>query len=514
VPLSRRSFLRASTTALVLAPLAPALAGCAAAEDVPKVEFGARLPVPPLEAGTVDATGGTLVRTFRLAPQAGTHEFVPGKPAETMGYNGSYLGPTFRARRGEKVRVVIENRLGEDTTVHFHGMELPSAADGGPHTMIAAGASSSPEWTIDQPAATLWYHPHPHGNTEKQVGLGLAGLFLLDEATTASSNADALPHEYGVDDVPLIVQDRRLDASGKITFDSSGNSIGTLGNSIAANGVLGAVLPVTTQRVRLRILNASAGRWFRFGFADRRRFHMVASDGGLLAAPLELDAVQLSPAERAEIVVELTPGESVMLRSFAPDLGRVNPPDAFGGGREFDVVRLDAAATLAPSPALPAAFAALPAPPETATATARSFTFSGRQINGRTMDMNRIDFTAAPGGAEVWYVDNVNAFQHNLHIHGVQFRLLDIDGAAPPPERAGWKDTIPLMPRERNKIAFRTPKYADGQHPYMFHCHLLTHEDQGMMGQFIVGTGDAAGAAGTGAGAARAAGTGASGHSH
>lgn len=481
MPLTRRAFLRASAAAAVLAPAASALGGCAAAEDVPKVAFGARLPIPPLDAGTVDSSGGTPVRTFRLAPQAGTHEFVPGKAADSMGYNGAYLGPTLRAAQGEKVRVEIENRLADPTTVHFHGMLLPSMADGGPHAMIGPGATAAPEWTIAQPAATLWYHPHPHGSTEKQVGLGLAGLFLLEDG-----NAHGLPHEYGVDDIPLIVQDRRLDSSGKVTFDPSGNSLGTLGNSIAANGVLGAVLPVATERVRLRILNASAGRWFRFGFADHRRFHMVASDGGLLAAPLELDAVQLSPAERAEIVVELRPGESVMLRSFAPDLGRVNPPDAFGGGKDFDVVRLDAAATLAPSSALPAAFGELPAPVDTHTATSRSFTFSGRQINGKTMDMNRIDFTAARGGAEVWFVDNVNAYQHNVHIHGVQFRLLDIDGTPPPPERAGWKDTIPLLPRERNRIAFRMPQYADAEHPYMYHCHLLTHEDEGMMGQFVV----------------------------
>jgi FtsP/CotA-like multicopper oxidase with cupredoxin domain len=488
VPLTRRAFLRASAAALAIAPAAPALAGCTSPEDVPKVAFGTRLPIPPLEAGTVESSGGTPVRTFRLAPQAGTHEFVAGKPADTMGYNGAYLGPTLRAARGERVRVAIENRLADATTVHFHGMLLPAAADGGPHAMIDPGASTAPEWTIDQPAATLWYHPHPHGSTEEQVGLGLAGLFILDDP---ADSAGSLPHEYGVDDVPLIVQDRRLDSNGKVTFDPSGNSLGTLGNSIAANGTLGAVLPVTTQRVRLRILNASAGRWFRFGFADHRRFHMVASDGGLLAAPLDLDSVQLSPAERAEIVVELKAGESVMLRSFAPDLGTVNPPDAFGGGKEFDVVRLDAAATLAPSPALPAAFATLPAPADTTHATARSLTFSGRQINGKTMDMNRIDFTAAPGGSEVWFVDNVNPYQHNVHIHGVQFRLLDIDGTPPPPERAGWKDTIPLLPRERNRIAFRMPRYADPVHPYMYHCHLLTHEDEGMMGQFVVAEGSA-----------------------
>ncbi|MEA5455791.1 multicopper oxidase domain-containing protein [Sinomonas sp. JGH33] len=476
--LSRRQLLRATAAATVLAPtLASTLSSCAAPEDVPQVGFGTPLPVPPLAESRLD--GG--VRVFSLAPQAGKHEFVPGKPADSMGYNGSYLGPTLRAARGERVRIDIRNQLGDPTTVHFHGMRLPAADDGGPHLAIEPGATGSPAWTIDQPAATLWYHPHPHGSTEKQLSLGLVGLFVIDD----DQSPGGLPHAYGVDDFPLIVQDRRLDANGQLTFDSSGNSLGTLGSSIAANGVLGATLAVTTQRVRLRLLNASGGRWFNFGFADGRTFHVVASDGGLLAAPVPVTRVQLSPAERAEIVVSMAPGESVMLRSFAPELGSVNPADAFGGGRDFDVVRLDAAATLAPSPALPAAFAVIPAL-EVSGAHIRSFTLNGRNINNHTVDMNRVDEIVKKGSTEVWLVDNTNAYQHNFHVHGVQFQLLDVNGTPPPAHVRGWKDTIPLLPGDRSRIAMRMPAYADAKVPYMYHCHVVTHEDQGMMGQYLV----------------------------
>ncbi|WP_415854703.1 multicopper oxidase family protein [Sinomonas sp. G460-2] len=474
--LSRRDFLRATTATAVLGPtVAATVSSCAAPESVPAVQFGTPLRVPPLADSKLE--GG--VRVFSLVPQAGKHEFIPGKPADSMGYNGGYLGPTLRAARGERVRVDVRNQLSDATTVHFHGMRLPAADDGGPHQMIDPGGVGSPAWAISQPAATLWYHPHPHGSTEKQLSMGLTGLFIVDEP-----GGPELPHTYGVDDVPVIVQDRRLDSNGQLTLDSNGNSLGTLGNSIAANGVLGAALKVTTERVRLRLLNASGGRWFNFGFADGRTFHVVASDGGLLAAPAPVTRVQLSPAERAEIVVGLAAGEQVMLRSFAPELGSVNPPDAFGGGKDFDVLRLDAAASLAPSPALPATLAAIPAL-EVSNAHIRSFTLNGHNINNHTMDLNRVDEVVKKGATEVWLVDNTNVYQHNFHVHGVQFQLLDVNGNPPLAHLRGWKDTIPLLPRDRSRIAIAMPDYADIQHPYMYHCHLLAHEDQGMMGQYL-----------------------------
>ena len=479
--LSRRDFLRTTAATAVLAPtLAATLSSCAATEDVPTVQFGAPLPVPPLADSKLE--GG--VRVFSLVPQAGKHEFVPGKPADSMGYNGNYLGPTLRAARGERVRVDVRNQLTDATTLHFHGMRLPAADDGGPHQMIDAGGTSSPSWTISQPAATLWYHPHPHGSTEKQLSMGLTGLFILDEPAGAGEGSAALPHAYGVDDFPVIVQDRRLDSNGQLTFDPNGNSTGTLGNSIAANGVLGAALKVTTERVRLRLLNASGARWFNFGFGDGRTFHVVASDGGLLAAPVPVTRVQLSPAERAEIVVDLRAGEQAMLRSFAPNLGSVNPPDSFGGGKDFDVLRLDAGASLTPSSALPATLAAIPSI-DVADAHIRSFTLNGHNINNHSMDLNRVDEVVRKGATEVWLVDNTNVYQHNFHVHGVQFQLLDVNDAPPPAHLRGWKDTISVLPRERSRIAIIMPDYADTQHPYMYHCHLLAHEDQGMMGQYL-----------------------------
>jgi FtsP/CotA-like multicopper oxidase with cupredoxin domain len=170
-----------------------------------EVDFEHELAIPPLADSHTDS-GGT--RIFDLTAE-GTTALVPGKPTETWGFNGSDLGPTLRAARGEEVGVNVHNDLDETTTVHWHGMHISARYDGGPHQPIEPGETWSPQWRIDQPTATLWYHPHPHGQTQEHINKGLAGMFILDDPDSAV--ADALPHDYGVDDIPLIVQDKRLD---------------------------------------------------------------------------------------------------------------------------------------------------------------------------------------------------------------------------------------------------------------------------------------------------------------
>lgn len=180
---------------------------------VGSVDFENRLKVPPLADSRIDDQGR---RVFDLKMQTDSTSFTAGKQTKTWGFNDSYLGPTLRAKRGEKVVVNVDNALPEQSTVHWHGMHLPAKMDGGPHQMIAPGTMWSPEWTVDQPAASLWYHPHPHGETEKHVQRGLAGMFILDDD---NSQQAALPKGYGRDDIPLIVQDAKFNDSG--SFDHS-----------------------------------------------------------------------------------------------------------------------------------------------------------------------------------------------------------------------------------------------------------------------------------------------------
>jgi FtsP/CotA-like multicopper oxidase with cupredoxin domain len=421
---------------------------------------------------------------FDLTAAEGSHDFGQGRPTPTWGFNGDYLGPTLRAARGEEVVVNVHNRLSEDTTVHWHGMHLPAAMDGGPHQPIAPGETWSPSWRVDQPAATLWYHPHPHGETEQHVYRGLAGMFLVEDGTAA---ARGLPHEYGVDDIPVIVQDKKFTGDGRLD-DRPGmlSGIGVLGDTVAVNGTVAPYLDVTTERVRLRLLNGSTARTYQFGFADDRPFAVVGTDGGLLPAPHRTTRVMLSPGERAEIVVDLVPGERAVLRSTPPPLG-VSLLDRFVGGDDtLDILQLRAADRLAPRPEVPERLVEVPPLDPAEAVRTRTFRLSGNQINGERMDMDRIDATTAPGSVEVWEVTNSDGIPHNFHVHGVQFQVLTMDGEPPAPEWSGWQDTIYLPPEVRFEIVMRLPPYPDPTMPYMYHCHLLTHEDSGMMGQFVV----------------------------
>jgi FtsP/CotA-like multicopper oxidase with cupredoxin domain len=448
-------------------------AGRAAPPAAGTVTFTDPLRIPELASSVVDDG----VRVFDLEPREGETSFVAQGPTPTLGYNGSYLGPTLVADRGETVRVEVTNGLDRPTSVHWHGMHLPAAADGGPHSPIAPGETWSPEWTIDQPAATLWYHPHLHGRTREQVDAGLAGMFLVRDEIEA---ALALPRTYGVDDVPLIVQDRSFNADASFGGSVGMQFDGVLGDTILVNGTVAPFFDVSTERVRLRLLNASSARMYDFAFADDREFELIATDGGLLDAPVATDHVALSPGERAEIVVAVRPGERIALESRAPD------PALRAGDAAFDVLQLRAAASLTPSPDVPRALVALPEVSTADAAIERTFVMSGHQINDRGMDLGRADFTALVDTSEVWSVRNENPLPHSFHVHDTQFRIVDIDGAPPPPELSGWKDTIALPWQRTYRLLVRFDDYADPTTPYMYHCHLLWHEDQGMMGQFLV----------------------------
>ncbi|CAL9664155.1 Multicopper oxidase mco [Actinosynnema sp. ALI-1.44] len=445
-----------------------ALAGCGtgAAGNTGRLTFTNPLRIPPVLDPRPGADG---VKRYPLALRPGETEFLPGKPARTWGINGTYLGPTLRARRGDRVAMAVTNLLPEASTLHWHGMRLPAAMDGGPHQMIAAGGTWTPAWTVDQPAATTWYHPHPHGVTAEHVYRGLAGLFIVDDEHSAE-----LPHTYGVDDVPLIVQDKVFDADGRLEEDFGG-TWGLLGDQILVNGTHSPFFEVKASRTRFRILNGAGAHVFTIGFADNREFQVIASDAGLLPEPVTVDRVKVSPGERFEVVVEFRPGETVLLKGFDGD-------SVIEDG-DYDLLELRAAATLAPSPALPATLAARP-PVEPGPKT-RTFKLGGSNINGQNMDLARIDEVVPAGAREVWEIDNIT-YDHNFHVHEVAFRILDIDGEEPPPHLRGPKDTVYVPGKTKVRLAVEFGHHADPTMPYMYHCHILKHEDKGMMGQFVI----------------------------
>lgn len=449
------------------------------------------LVIPPLLDGRV--VNGEKV--FELTARHGRTELMPGAWSDTAGFNGTYLGPTIRAHTGERVRVDVKNELGETTTVHWHGMHLPAAMDGGPHQPIPSGDTWSPHWTVRNSAATLWYHPHTLGKTSQQVYAGLAGLFLVDDE---NSDRLGLPNTYGVDDIPLIVQDRRFDEGGRLIYvrDRAQHNFGAMGDDILVNGTRGPYLDVGRRLIRLRILNASNARRYNFGFSDDRPFWQIATDGGLLEAPVERTRALLAPGERAEIVVDLSESDqpvtlmSYAVRGAAPryhlmravlsgandeyqlfKILELRPhPDAPGTGQLS--ARLNTIARLRPQDAV----------------RSRVFRMTDRMsINGKPMDHTRIDEVVRKDDIEIWEFDNREAlFYHPFHVHNTQFQLLDRDGKPPADHERGWKDTVIVNPLERVRVIIRFADYADPQLPYMYHCHILEHEDMGMMGQFVV----------------------------
>ncbi|XVQ09203.1 multicopper oxidase family protein [Spirillospora sp. CA-255316] len=461
---------------LAVAGLAGLAAGCGPASSRVSAPQNP-LRIPPMLRPRRGADG---VRRYRLNLRPGRTEFLPGKKAATWGVNGPYLGPTLRASRGDRVAMRIANGLPETTTLHWHGVRVPAAADGGPHQLIAPRGIWTPEWTIDQPAASAWYHPHPHGRTELHIYRGVAGMFIIDAPDTP-----ALPRSYGVDDIPLILQDRDLASDGSLDESAIGRGkFGFAGRTILVNGTYRPLLRVGAARVRFRLLNASGARVYRVGFGDGRRFHLIATDVGLLAAPLEVDRVRLSPGERAEVLVDFAAGERVTLDSVAERAGRA--VDAAGGEKDdLDLLTIEAAGRLTAAAPIPARLPGDPAIEPPPGARVRRFVLGHHDINGRTMDMGRIDEVVPAGATEIWEIQNT-AFAHNFHIHGTAFSVLDVDGAPPPAQIRGLKDTVFVPGKSKVRIAVAFSEHVDPVRPYMYHCHFLHHEDQGMMGQFVV----------------------------
>jgi FtsP/CotA-like multicopper oxidase with cupredoxin domain len=380
----------------------------------------------------------------------------------------------------------VRNDLPEPTTVHWHGMHLPAAADGGPHQPIAPGETWSPGWTIDQPAATLWYHPHPHPDSDDQIYRGVAGMIVVDDPEASRL---ALPRTYGVDDVPVIIQDKNFHDDGRLDFSKRLISpTGILGEDILVNGTYAPYFDVGAELTRLRLLNASNARIYEVGLGDGRPFDLIATEGGLLEAPVRLERLPLSPGERAEIVVRLEPGERVALRSYAPDLGTNFWDGRFAGADDtFDLLELRAADSLEASSPLPERLAPSEQLQARSAAAERSFELGGQgTIDGREFDLKRIDAQASVASTEIWEVRNASGTPHNFHVHGVRFRVVDYAGEPAPPPLAGWKDTVYVPPNESVRFLVELGDYADPDVPYMFHCHVLQHQDRGMMGQLLV----------------------------
>ncbi|GAB3120744.1 multicopper oxidase family protein [Glaciibacter psychrotolerans] len=441
--------------------------------------FDTPLRIPP-ELGSELIDGE---RVFRLSAQSGETELVPAVAFATLGFNGAYLAPTIRAVRGERVRVHVTNELDMPTTAHWHGMILPARQDGTPHQTIRPGNTWTAAWQINQPPATLWYHPHPHGQTELQISRGMAGLFLIDPAEPTPG----LPSNYGVDDIPLIIQDVTIQPGGGKPGTPTGSPIGRIGNTAIVNGTHRPQFHASTNLVRFRILNASAARCYNLTLSTGEPFHLVATDGGLLSAPVTLTNLLLSPAERAEILVEVRQGAEIVVRSVPHELGMSNRDNIVSGAHDtVDLLRITGAAVLGGQRSLPRSLPSDPLPLPDSASVRRNFVLGDVTINGQTMEMNRIDTRVTAQTTERWIVTNASTRAHNFHIHGTQFTVHALTGSASTVTIPGWKDTVFIPPKSTAELVIPFGDHVDPTTPYMYHCHLLWHEDQGMMAQYTL----------------------------
>lgn len=472
----RRTFFKGVLLAGATAATAGSLAACGGARRGQPTPRGAKaearpLPVPPLEKGSLE--GNT--RRFELTAQSGEYEIVAGTKTKTWGFNGAWLGPTLYMRRGEHIEMTVHNNVDEPTVVHWHGLHLPALADGGPALTFDPGQSWRPKWDVEQPAATCWYHPHPHEVSALHAYRGLAGGIVIADD---ESDALGLPSDYGVDDIPVIITDAKFTDDGQLdeTIDPT---YGLLGTTPLVNGITKPRFEATTRRLRLRLVNGATMRYHHLTFGVP--VQVIATDQGLLPAPVEADAVLLSPGERAEVVVDLAPGKDLVLRSdgVPRDGGLQENAVEFGMRDRFDILEIAAPGKNAPAPesGLPERLGE-DVDRQQAPVVEREFRLNGFQINEQTMDMDRIDFVVDHDGPELWHVTNENAdWPHNFHIHNARFSMEGVDG---------WHDTIPVPPLETVDLYVQIGRYPDPSTPYMYHCHMLFHEDQGMMGQYVV----------------------------
>lgn len=458
--------------------------------------------IPPALTGT----------TFDLTVQSGTQNFYGSTPTPTFGINGPVLSPTLIVNKGDIVTLNVINTLSVRTTMHWHGLHVAAINDGGPHQMIMAGETWSPTFEILNKAGTFWYHPHGEGKTELHVSKGLAGMFIIHDP---EEEALGLPHTYGIDDFPIIAQTKAFDEFTQIAIADH------MDTAVFVNATLNAYLDAPAQVIRLRLLNGSSMRTFNFGFSNGMTFYQIATDGGLIANPNELTRLQLAPGERSEILVDLTTmnGQTVQLMSYAsempngvfgsPDLG-IAPDvidmymDNFLNGADFKLMDLNIVApttTPVPVTTIPSTLVPyVPYDPLDATVN-RTLVFDTIRhlpldtpnlaegpfgINDTVFNMDSINIYIPLNSTEIWTLINKTYIAHPFHIHDILFNILEKNGLPPVPSETGWKDVVLVMPGDTVSFITKFTDFADEMTPYMYHCHLLHHEDDGMMGSFIV----------------------------
>jgi FtsP/CotA-like multicopper oxidase with cupredoxin domain len=456
---------------LAAAAVGAALATAAGADDLPAAATA--LTSPPVLQNLSTAPHKVEVE---LTAAPANVSLIPGKVTRVYAYNGSVPGPTLELHEGDQVTVHFHNNLPEATTVHWHGLHIPVKADGNPMDLVPPGGSYDYVFPIlPGMAGTYWYHPHPHQHVARQVARGLFGAIIVRAADDPISAT--IPEKL------LILMDRQINANGSLVIPGGGEVNGTEGNVRFVNGQILPSIPIRSGEVqRWRIINASPARFYRLSLPGHTLLQ-VGTDGGLFEHPVERSEILLTPAERAEVLIRGTgaPGSHSVLQDLPYDryIKGYRPPD---WEKTLDLLSLDYTAdSPVTPPVIPTTLRAVtPIDPATAVRT-RTIVLRDALIGGKFFNMNRTDVSVPLNTTEIWLIDNQDEMDHPFHMHGFSFQVLDRNGVPEP--FLTWKDTVDVPKGQKVRIIVR---FADYPGMRMFHCHILDHEDYGMMAMLEV----------------------------
>ena len=465
----RRRLLLGASTLVVAGAAALVPVSGAASPDYPK--FSMPLVIPPVLTG----------QNINLTMAETQEQILPTGPATTMWtYNGSFPGPTIRRPTGVPTNVTITNNLPESAgsmSTHNHGAQTTEDSDGQPSDyLIPPGASKTYTYpAVDggrpERASPQWYHDHRDMVTGRNVWMGLAGAFIYDDPVEQSLN---LPK--GQYDVPLMVADRQFDAGNQIPYTFLSN--GVFGDVLLVNGVLQPFQVVAARRYRFRLCNISNKRDLRFRLSNGQPITQIGTDSGLLPEPVSRDSILLGPAERADVVIDFAGhgGENIVLENAAAALG---PGERDAEVMQFRVSNEEVTDTSSPVPA-----ALRPLPPTGPPVVTRTWNFDRTNqrwtINGKGFDPNRADAQPTLGTTERWVFRNPTSQAHQVHVHLNDQKLVSRNGQ-PPPAYERLKDVWHVDPGEEVVVDIPFSDYAG---KFVIHCHVLEHEDDGMMTQF------------------------------
>lgn len=533
--ISRRHFLRyMGATGLVLATggLGGLLSGCTdGGEKSSKLTYELLDPtqlknfVNPLKLPGKEGVLGILEvgdQKLQITAQTADYSLIDSHKSNLYVYEVAagekqFINPIFKINQNDTFRALLANQLNEDTIIHWHGLHVDWRMDGHPSYAVQKGGTYAYTFKVVNRGGTYWYHPHPHGITAKQAYMGLAGFFIVED-NDHQTLSQLLDLKLGETDIPLVIQDKRLDEKGNLVYQPTHPEMfmGYEGDVIFVNLTANPVMEVNDRVYRFRLLNGSNARIYKLAFMQGKEpvpFTVIGTDGGMLDKPYPIQQMFLSPGERADILLDLrnlNTGDVVTLKSMAFDPMHKEESGGNGvhgnmkmdavklnSGQEFYILKLAVKRTDSYVRKIPPTLSMVK-PIDLTGATRRIITLSasGQQwlMNGMTYQMNQYPITVHKNTVEIWeFANDQNSMPHPMHLHGFMFQVLErinspeqvkelaVDKQGRQVTDLGWKDTVLVWPGERVRIAIDFTHTFAGEQILLTHCHILEHEDQGMM---------------------------------